>query len=318
MSTLKVDTITTISGTGNINLSRPLSGSGASLTSLPAANLTGTLPAIDGSNLTGVAPTKTTVEALGIELPAANLTGSIADARFPATLPASSGVNLTALNASNISSGTLPAGRYTDTVYTHPTTAGNKHIPTAGATDQVLTYSSSGTASWAAPAAGGISDACTWYMSADQSLSSGGTILTGWLEYFDGNTWYGHAPIGQMVTHSNGIFTFPSTGTWLVEMHIVSRTPWSTQSQYVNSVIQHSKYTTQHNWSSCCTSFQIPGHYSTYYDMNTNTGTAMIAVQNISIQNIQVLHTMSNPGTLLGNNDLRTYVRFLKISSLWT
>ena len=57
-------------------------------------------------------------------------------------------------DASNISSGTLPAGRYTDTVYTHPTTAGNKHIPTAGATDQVLTYSSSGTAAWADLAAG--------------------------------------------------------------------------------------------------------------------------------------------------------------------
>ena len=50
---------------------------------LPAANLTGTLPAIDGSNLTGVAPTKATVEALGIDVPAANLTGSIADARIP-------------------------------------------------------------------------------------------------------------------------------------------------------------------------------------------------------------------------------------------
>jgi hypothetical protein len=97
-------------------------------------------------------------------------------------------------NADNISSGTLPSGRYTDTVYshptgdgnnhipssgssgqflkytsagtatwaadndtvyTHPTTAGNKHIPSGGATDEVLTYSSSGTASWAAPAAGG-------------------------------------------------------------------------------------------------------------------------------------------------------------------
>jgi hypothetical protein len=57
-------------------------------------------------------------------------------------------------NADNISSGTLPSGRYTDTVYTHPTTAGNKHIPTAGATDQVLTYSSSGTAAWADPAGG--------------------------------------------------------------------------------------------------------------------------------------------------------------------
>ncbi len=135
MSTLKVDTITTISGTGNINLSRPIAG--------------------DGSNLTGISPSKAAVEALGIELPAANLTGTVADARFPVTLPASSGVNLTALNASNITSGTLPAGRYTDTVYTHPTTAGNKHIPSGGATDQVLTYSSSGTASWADPAAGG-------------------------------------------------------------------------------------------------------------------------------------------------------------------
>ncbi|MDP7368224.1 MAG: hypothetical protein QGH83_13330 [Candidatus Pacebacteria bacterium] len=135
MSTLKVDTITTISGTGNINLSRPIAG--------------------DGSNLTGISPTKTTIEALGIDVPAANLTGTVADARFPVTLPASSGVNLTALNASNISSGTLHADRYTDTVYTHPTTAGNKHIPTAGATDQVLTYSSSGTAAWADPAGGG-------------------------------------------------------------------------------------------------------------------------------------------------------------------
>ena len=45
MSTLKVDTIDTRTGSGNITVSRPLSGSGASLTNLPAANLTGTLPA---------------------------------------------------------------------------------------------------------------------------------------------------------------------------------------------------------------------------------------------------------------------------------
>ena len=119
MSTIKVNTLTTLDGTGNITLSRPLSGSGASLTSLPAANLTGTLPAIDGSNLTGVAPTKAAVEALGIDLPAANLTGTVADARFPATLPASSGVNLTALNASNISSGTLPIARIADDAVTN-------------------------------------------------------------------------------------------------------------------------------------------------------------------------------------------------------
>ena len=39
----------------------------------------------------------------------------------------------------------------TDTVYTHPTSAGNKHIPSGGAAGQFLRYSASGTASWATP-----------------------------------------------------------------------------------------------------------------------------------------------------------------------
>jgi hypothetical protein len=41
-------------------------------------------------------------------LPAAQLTGTVADARFPATLPAASAANLTAIPAANIT-GTLPA-----------------------------------------------------------------------------------------------------------------------------------------------------------------------------------------------------------------
>ncbi len=45
----------------------------------------------------------------------------------------------------------VPAeAKFTDTVYTHPTTAGNKHIPTGGASGQVLKYSASGTATWQA------------------------------------------------------------------------------------------------------------------------------------------------------------------------
>jgi hypothetical protein len=53
-STLKIDTITTLDGTGNITVDRPLAGSGAGLTSLPAANLTGALPAISGASLTNL------------------------------------------------------------------------------------------------------------------------------------------------------------------------------------------------------------------------------------------------------------------------
>lgn len=38
----------------------------------------------------------------------------------------------------------------TDTVYVHPTTAGNKHIPAGGATGQILRWSADGTAVWGA------------------------------------------------------------------------------------------------------------------------------------------------------------------------
>jgi len=64
MSTLKVDTIESKTINGNITVSSPLVGSGASLTNLPAANLTGT----------------------------------IAGARLPDPLPAISGASLTGIS----------------------------------------------------------------------------------------------------------------------------------------------------------------------------------------------------------------------------
>ena len=44
------------------------------------------------------------------------LTGTVPNASFPATLPAASGVNLTALNASNLASGTVAADRLPVTI----------------------------------------------------------------------------------------------------------------------------------------------------------------------------------------------------------
>lgn len=49
----------------------------------------------------------------GSALNASNLTsGTVPDGRFPATLPAASGANLTNLNASNLGSGTIPDARF--------------------------------------------------------------------------------------------------------------------------------------------------------------------------------------------------------------
>ena len=47
--------------------------------------------------------------------------------------------------------GNISVGGSDITVYTHPTTEGNKHIPSGGSSGQVLVWSSSGTATWGSP-----------------------------------------------------------------------------------------------------------------------------------------------------------------------
>jgi hypothetical protein len=53
--------------------------------------------------------------------------------------------------------GTFATPPNTDTVYTHPTTEGNKHIPSGGAEGNILKYSSAGTATWAVNTADNLS-----------------------------------------------------------------------------------------------------------------------------------------------------------------
>ena len=83
-----------------------------------SANGGSTIVARDASgNFAGATITATTFSGSGASLTSLNATeltsGTVPDARFPATLPAVSGVNLTSLNASNIASGTLANARTT-------------------------------------------------------------------------------------------------------------------------------------------------------------------------------------------------------------
>jgi len=84
------------------------SGDGSLITALNATELTsGTIP---NARFPATLPATS-----GVNLTALNATqltsGTVPDARFPATLPAISGVNLTALNATQLTSGTVPIGR---------------------------------------------------------------------------------------------------------------------------------------------------------------------------------------------------------------
>ena len=109
-----------IPSTGTLT-STKFSGNGESLTSLSATNLTsGTIP---DARFPATLPAASGANLTSLS--ATNLTsGTIPDARFPATLPAASGANLTNLNAANLTnlsatnltSGTIPDARFPATL----------------------------------------------------------------------------------------------------------------------------------------------------------------------------------------------------------
>jgi hypothetical protein len=80
----------------------------------------------------------------------------------------------------------------------HPTSAGNKHIPSGGASGQILGYSSSGTAVWTDPAGGSsvLFDSNNW---SNANLSSN----SGNLQSFSGGT-NGRWILATSVTSGNG------------------------------------------------------------------------------------------------------------------
>jgi hypothetical protein len=134
---------TGLSITGDVSASGAFSGSGANLTSLNASNLaSGTVPdARFPATLPAISGANLT------NLNASNLaSGTVPDARFPATLPAVSGANLTNLNASNLASGTVPSARVAG-AYTSITAIGNggSHVSISVDGNVTINTPSSGT-----------------------------------------------------------------------------------------------------------------------------------------------------------------------------
>lgn len=68
------------------------------------------------------------------------------------------GLGNVANTAITVTSSSVSDGTNTFNKYTHPTSAGNKHIPSGGSSGQVLKYSSAGTATWSSLTKSDISD----------------------------------------------------------------------------------------------------------------------------------------------------------------
>ena len=157
--TLPASKAVILDSSGNI-----VANNGSNLTNLNASNLaSGTVPdARFPATLPAISGANLT------NLDASDLaSGTVPDARFPATLPAISGANLTNLNATNVASGTLSADR----LPTVPTTKGGTGLTTIGTANQVLAVNSGGTAlEYQTPTTGDITG-----VTAGNGLTGGGT-----------------------------------------------------------------------------------------------------------------------------------------------
>ena len=157
--TLPASKAVILDSSGNI-----VANNGSNLTNLNADNLaSGTVPdARFPATLPAANGSALT------DLNATNLaSGTVPDARFPATLPAANGSALTALNASNVASGTLSSDR----LPTVPTTKGGTGLTAIGTANQVLAVNAGATAlEFQTPEVGDITA-----VTAGSGLTGGGT-----------------------------------------------------------------------------------------------------------------------------------------------
>ena len=90
---------------------------------------------------------------------------------FPTSLPANGG-NSSTVNGHTVNSNVPANAKFTDTVYSHPTSSGNKHIPSGGSSGQILRWVADGTATWG-------SDNNTIYTTGTTSVSGLTKLYTG-------------------------------------------------------------------------------------------------------------------------------------------
>jgi len=151
-------------------------------------------------------------------LSATNLTsGTVADARLPATA-LNSNVDLTNLSASNLTSGTVATARL--------------GTGTADATTFLR-----GDNTFNAPPLGGITVADQWRITADKGINNTANVFDANLEQVDGPA---QGTLGTAMSVSSGVFTYPSTGTWLVMSNVLYTNSNTNPSTYVFTIHQNS------------------------------------------------------------------------------
>ena len=213
----------------------------------------------------------------------ANLT-SLPAAQVTGTLPAISGANLTNLTAGNLT-GALPA----------ISAANCTNIPAANITGTLPAISGANLTGITA----GITMAQTWKL--DSDFTGNADPISGWTKYTDGNS----GSLGSDMVEASGIFTFPSTGFYMIETqgyHYGSGSNESTTIFPKFSTDSGSSFgSINHSYTN------IPNLSGTWY--NTSYNKHFFDVTNVSTHKCKIV-TSGNTQTIHTGG---TFIRFIRL-----
>ena len=150
----------------------------------------------------------------------------------------------------------------------------------------------------------GITVADQWRLASDYTYTGSGDLDSN-LEQVDGN---GQGTLGTAMSESSGIFTFPSTGIWLVKFNATKFLNGDRRSSYIKilNTTDNSSYTTR---AQAVTHIKQSESNTTYIQGQTETLLDITDTSNHKVK-FQVFTSATTRGS---TNENRTFFTFIRL-----
>jgi len=181
-------------------------------------------------------------------------------------------------------------------------TSGNPVAVATGSAGQFLKSAGAGAVpSFATIPAGGITVADMWRMTADKSVGTSSNVIDSNLEQCDTGI---QGTLGSAMSVSSGLFTFPSTGIWL----ILGNFKWNNASNNNSEYCQIKHETTSNNGSSYTDSAYTFAYFNSLSSQlyANSTSMEMLDITNTSTHKIRFTAQSAQNSLLGGSTDHNT------------